>query len=304
MIGRIVEIETDGVHLSVDRGFLTVSQDRNKLGQVALDDISALIVHGHGSTFSANLINRLAERGTPMVMCGANHSPTALVWPIAGHHEQGHRMQAQADAGKPLRKRLWKDIVKAKINAQAWALHQRGERSGGLEAMAKKVRSGDPDNLEAQAAKRYWPSLMGPGFLRNRTAEGANSFLNYGYMILRAATARSILGAGLHPSLSIHHQSRGTALRLADDLMEPFRPYLDVQVCGLMDVAAVSLDKETKAILASITTLDLQGPLGASPLQVCMDRLATSLAQVYLGERDHLEFPAPPLSLDMASRRP
>ncbi|MEQ9042545.1 MAG: type II CRISPR-associated endonuclease Cas1 [Alphaproteobacteria bacterium] len=300
MIGRIVEVATDGVHLSVDRGFMKVSKEHEALGQVALDDIAALVVHGHGATFSANLAARLAARGAPMVICGSNHAPVALLWPMDGHYEQGLRMQAQAEASRPMCKRLWRDLVKAKITAQADILDVIGEKSGALRDFARQVRSGDPDNIEARAAQRYWPLMMGKTFKRDRSEGGANAFLNYGYMVLRAATARSILAAGLHPSLAIHHKSRGEALRLADDLMEPFRPFVDLVVRRLIGDACENLDREAKAALAAVTTMDLQGPQGASPLQTCLDRLAVSLAQVYLGEREKLEFPGPPLPLSAA----
>lgn len=301
MIGRIVEVAAEGVHLSVDRGFMKVSKERELLGQVALDDIAALIVHGHGATFSANLAARLAARGAPMVICGTNHAPVALLWPMDGHYEQGLRMQAQAEASMPMRKRLWRDLVKAKIAAQAGALDAAGERSGALLGLARQVRSGDPDNFEARAARRYWPLMMGQTFTRDRNGGGINAFLNYGYMVLRAATARSILAAGLHPSLSIHHKSRGEALRLADDLMEPFRPFVDLVARRLAAEGREELDRDAKSAIAAVTTMDLQGPLGASPLQTCLDRLAISLAQVYLGEREKLEFPGPPLPLSAAA---
>ncbi|MBT4907459.1 MAG: type II CRISPR-associated endonuclease Cas1 [Rhodospirillaceae bacterium] len=300
MIGRVVEIATDGTHLAVDRGFMTVSRERERVGQVALDDISALVVHGHGATFSANLVARLSERGTPMVICGANHASVSMLWPADGHHEQGMRMQAQADAPKPLGKRLWRDLVRAKVIVQADVLDAVGERAGALRDLAKSVRSGDPENIEAQAARRYWPLMMGENFSRDRGAPGINAMLNYGYMVLRAATARSIIAAGLHPSLSIHHQSRGTALRLADDLMEPFRPHVDIVVRRMDEAGAGDLDRDVKARLAAVTTLDLEGPKGASTLQTCIDRLALSLAQVYLGERDRLIFPGPALPLATA----
>ncbi len=293
MIGRIIDVASDGVHLATERGFMTVSKDRDQLGQVALDDIAALIVHGHGITYSANLTTRLAERGTPVVFCAPNHTPIALLWPMDGHYEQGRRMQAQAEAGKSVRKRLWQHLVKAKVLAQANALEAFGQNGGALKNLAAKVRSGDPENIEAQAARRYWSLMMGTGFKRDRDAKGANAMLNYGYMVLRAATARSILAAGLHPSLSIFHQSRGTALRLADDLMEPFRPRVDEIVKRLINNETETLDREAKAALTAVTTLDLEGTKGVSPLQTGLDRLATSLAQVYLGERNDLELPGP-----------
>jgi len=304
MIGRIVEVASNGVHLSVDRGFMAVSRKRERIGQVALDDMSALIVHGHGATFSATLLTRLAERGAPVVMCGSNHLPVALVWPINGHYEQGLRMEAQAAASKPTHKRLWRDLVKTKLLMQAAVLDASGSTGAPLRDMAKRVRVGDPENLEAQAARRYWPALFGPEFRRNRAEAGRNAYLNFGYMVLRAGAARSILAAGLHPSLSIQHVSRGTALRLADDLMEPFRPFVDWRVVQLDAKDVVELDPEAKAALAGVMSINLQRPAGVSSLQLCLDRLATSLAQVYLGERKTLELPCPPVDPDPAMRSP
>lgn len=301
MTGRLIEVATDGVHLSVERGFLSVKQNGAGLGQVPLDDIGGLIVHGHGATFSANLLARLSERGVPMVICGANHVPVSVVWPIDGHHAQGYRMEAQARASLPLRKRLWRDIVRAKISAQADALAAFGERDGALRDLARRVKAGDPENLEGQAARRYWQRMMGPAFRRDRAADGMNALLNYGYMVLRAAAARSIVGAGLHPSLALHHSSRGSALRLADDIMEPFRPHCDVAVRILTESGTTEVDREAKAALAALTTLDLEGPFGAAPLQTCLDRLCISLAQVFLGERDRLDLPGP--SLPLAARQ-
>ena len=303
MVGRIVEVTTEGVHLSVERGFLSVSSGGEKRGQVALDDIAALIVHAYGATFSVNLMARLSERGVPVVLCDQTHQPTALLWPVDGHYEQGHRMRAQADASRPLQKGLWRELVKAKIKAQADMLALIGMNPGPLSDLAKKVRSGDPDNIEAQAARRYWQAMMGDAFRRDRNADGVNSLLNYGYTVLRAATARAILAAGLHPSLSVHHQSRGTALRLADDLMEPFRPYVDIVVRRLAVAETIQLTPETKAELAAVLTMDLQGPMGASPVQTCVDRLASSLAQIYLGERKSLELPGSPLALSAIGGR-
>ena len=295
MIGRIVEVNTDGAHLAVHRGFMTVNLGGEEVGKVALDDIAALVINCHGATWSANLTVRLSERLAPIVVCGSNHSPVALFWPIDGHYEQGRRMQAQAEASLPTRKRLWQAIVKAKVVAQADALDAVGKPSERLRRLSKKVRSGDPDNIESMAARQYWPLMMGNNFRRDRTEQGANALLNYGYMILRSAAARSILAAGLHPSLSIHHQSRGTALRLADDLMEPFRPLVDNIVVRLVKGSNVKLDREAKTALSSVTILDLEGPKGASPMQTCMDRLSKSLARVYLHKKGNLEFPGPPL---------
>jgi CRISPR-associated protein Cas1 len=301
MIGRIIEVASDGIHLSSSRGFMVLSEGREEKGRVALDDLSALVVHGHGATFSANLVARLAERGVPMVICDKTHSPAAFVWPVNGHFEQGLRMEQQALAGKPLKKRIWKALMQAKIEAQGKVLDAVGENGNPLRDMSKRVRSGDPENIEAQAARRYWRLMMGDEFRRDRNEAGVNAMLNYAYMILRAGTARSIIAAGLHPSLSIHHVSRGQPLRLADDLMEPFRAYVDLHVRNLALTHEADLNPQTKTRLASILTLDLAGPKGASPMQACLDRLATSLAQVFMGERKDLELPGPPLELRLSN---
>lgn len=300
MPGQIVEISSEGIHLSVDRGFLKLSRSGDKIGEVALDLIEAVVVHGHGASFSANLCARLSEHGTPLVICGGNHIPVSIVWPVNGHHAQGYRLQAQAEATATLKKRLWKDIVTAKITAQAAALDQLGTPMPGLRLMARQVKSGDPDNQEAQAARRYWKHLFGDEFRRDRKAAHHNALLNYGYTILRSGTARAILAAGLHPSLAIRHESRGEAFRLANDLMEPFRPWVDAVVFRLIARGEMDVTRESKVALAEVMRLDLQGPRGASPLQTCLDRLAGSLARVYLREATKLEFPGPPLSLSQA----
>ena len=305
MQNRIVEIASDGAYLSVARGFLVVKIAGNKGGQVAIDDMAALVIRGHGASFSINICARLSEANVPIVLCGADQRPASVIWPVAGHFEQGLRMQAQADAKKTLRKRLWAQLVAAKVRGQAAALQLTERPHKDLIAMAKRIKSGDAENIEAQAARRYWPRLMGIKFRRNRDQPGVNAALNYGYSVLRAATARSILAAGLHPSLSLHHQSRGEALRLADDLMEPFRPWVDLVVHNLF-VKAEDLTGELEAgqkqKLVEVLAMDLQGPDGFCPLQICIDRLAQSLVRVFLKEQKQLEFPGPPLPLSAAVR--
>lgn len=299
--GRIIDITSDGVHLSVTRGFMKISKDREQIGQVALDDISAVLIHAHGATFSANLVIRLAERGAPMVMCAANHSPIAFVLPVRGHHAQGYKMRAQADTTKRRRGRIWRDLIRAKIVAQGDVLDACGKNGQPIRHLHRRVKAGDPDNIEAQAARRYWPLLFGPDFRRDRSLGAINAHLNYGYTVLRAATARSILGAGLHPSLSIRHVSAGDALCLADDLMEPFRAFVDLVVAGLDVDEEQELTAEAKASLAAVVDFDLIGPKGASPIRVCLDRLCVSLAQMFAGEVDRLEFPGSPLPLMVAN---
>jgi CRISPR-associated protein Cas1 len=292
MLGRIVELATDGGRLGVERGFLTITSTTG-CGRVALDDIEAVIASARGLTYSNAALAALAERGAPLVICGRDYTPAAVLMPISGHFEQGLRMAAQASAAKPINKRLWAQVVRAKITAQAEALEQIGAPSARLRRLADTVRSGDPDNLEAQAAQAYWPAFMGKEFRRDRTAGGVNSLLNYGYAVLRAATARAVAAAGLHPSLSLHHQSRGDALRLADDLMEPFRPAIDLIARSLRDEGMLEVTPEAKVLLAGALHLEYSALNGRSTLSNCLSRLSSSLARVYLKEDDRLEFPRP-----------
>lgn len=299
---HIVEIASDSAHLSVHRGFMKIEQGGCEIGRVAFADIGAVILRGHGSTLSVNLCARLSEIGAPMVICGSNQSPSSLLWPIQGHFEQGRRMEAQAAISRPMRKRLWRNLVMAKITSQASVLAATIGADPRLERMAREVLAGDTTNLEAQAARRYWPLLMGTGFQRDRQEDGINAALNYGYTVLRAGTARSILAAGLHPSLSVHHQSRGDALRLADDLMEPFRAFVDLMVWQMQQEGCITdLGRDEKQRLAAVLTLDLPGRDGVSPIQIWLNRLALSFAKICMGEAKTLDLPIAPSPLDLQS---
>lgn len=297
MVGRVVEVATDGRHLAVDRGFLTVAEKGAEVGRIPLDDLAAVVANAHGLTYSNNLMVTLAARGVPVVLCGPNHRPAAVVWPVDGHHAQAGRMSDQARASAPKKKRLWQQIVQAKILAQAATLVAVGAEAGGFRLLARKVRPGDPGNVEAEAARRYWPLLFGPEFRRDTDGEGLNGLLNYGYAILRAATARAVMAAGLHPSLGLMHANRGNALVLVDDLMEPFRPLVDREVHRLRREKMCEICSETKAALARIMIVDLPTAEGMSPLMTCLDRLAHSLAKAYAGDSDRLVLPQTGLPL-------
>lgn len=276
---RIVDISTDNVHLSAHRGFLIIALKSEELGRVSLDDVAALIVHAHGVTWTTNLVVKLAERGAMMVLCAANHAPVAMTIPIDGHHAQNARFRAQWDTPKPFLKQAWKAIVTAKVRNQAGLLSALGRPEGeALAYMAERIRSGDPDNIEAQAARRYWPALMGEGFRRDRGAEGANALLNYGYTIMRAMLARAVVAAGLHPTIGLHHANRLNAFALADDLVEPFRPLVDAVVRQIVDEGTHEVDRAAKARLAALISADVELMGVTSPVSVAAQRLAQSLA--------------------------
>ena len=296
MLGRIVEIAEDRRHLSLHRGFLLVeatAPPRAEVGRVPLDDIQAVIANAHGLSYSHNVLVALGQRGVPFVLCGANHLPVAVLAALDGHHLQARRFDAQLAASLPTRKRLWAEIVKAKLSRQAATLEAAGASRAPLQALVAQVRSGDPANLEAQGARRYWSLLMGDGFRRDQGAGGANSLLNYGYTVLRACTARAVTAAGLHPTPSLHHANEGNAMRLVDDLMEPFRPAVDLRVWRMVQQGRTEVAPDTKRELVAAMFDELPTEVGTAPVMVCAQRLATSLAQVYLGERRRLDLPVP-----------
>ena len=296
MIGRIIEIASEGRHLTRDRGLMTVSKDGVEDGRVPLDDIGVLLCNARGLTYSNDLMAELARRGASVVLCGDNYLPTAWIWPLEGHHVQALRMRCQLEASLPLRKRLWQALVKAKIAQQAIVLELMGVSGAEVEELARRVRSGDPDNVEAQAARRYWPRLFGSAFRRDRFGPMPNPLLNYGYTVLRAAVARAVVSAGLHPSLGIHHSNRNNSMCLVDDLMEPFRPMVDYTVAELVSHQREEMTIDVKRDLAAVLVMDIATERGTTPLQTCLERAAQSLAQSFESGKPGLILPERPLA--------
>lgn len=277
-----MEVADEGRHLSVFRGFLKVTQDDTELGRVPLDDITALILSGHQITLSKNLMVELSERKAIIVVCGENWHPISYTLPFDAHYESAGTLRDQISAPKPLKKQLWKKVVQAKINNQVLILQRHKPETKvikRLEMLRRKTKSGDPDNTEAQAAKLYWPELMGNQFRRDRSSADINGFLNYGYTVLRAATARAVCAAGLHPSLGIHHGSRVNAFALVDDLMEPFRPLVDSVAKNIYSDGdkKAGLTAEKKRALAAVLREDMVTDVGISPVINCLAKLAQSM---------------------------
>ena len=295
MIGRVIEIASEGRHLARYRGLMTVSHDGAEDGRVPLDDIGILLCNARGLTYSNDLMTELARRGTAVVLCGPNYLPTAWLWPLEGHHVQALRMRHQLEARLPLRKRLWQAIVRNKIDQQTNILEMLDLPTDGFQSLVRRVKSGDPDNVEAQAARRYWPLLFGRDFRRERYGPVPNPFLNYGYTVLRAAVARAVVASGLHPSLGIHHSNRANVMCLVDDMIEPFRPLVDYTVFRLVSDGHRELAAETKAALAGTLTMDMVTDRGTTPLETCLERAAQSLANSFETGKQPLIFPARPL---------
>jgi CRISPR-associated protein Cas1 len=299
-VDQIIDIATDGRHLSRDRGFLKVSENGTEIGRTPLDQIAGIIVHAHGTTWSTSLLIELAERGAPVVLCAANHAPKSVLMPLEGHHAQGARLRAQWQTKAPLVKQAWKQVVAAKVAMQAAALDSICAPSAPLSMMIRKITSGDSTNIEAQAARYYWPRMMGPDFRRDAAREGENALLNYGYTILRAATARAVVAAGLHPTIGLFHANRGNAFALADDLMEPFRPLVDCGVRTLVARSGVQVDTNAKQTLARLIATDLPLGDGVTPVSVALIKLATSLGQSFESGKLALALPRPPDALTLA----
>lgn len=301
MSRHIVEIAADRRMLRLNRGFLAVSEeDGAKVAEIPLDDIQAVIVSSPAAMLSTRVISALSSHGAPIVITGRNYLPSAIVLPLNGHGDTAGIQSDQIAASAAHRKRLWQQLVRAKINGQAWAL--RGHQETGdpdnrenvarhLDALQDRVRSGDPDNIEAQAARVYWTALLGADFRRDTDAGGHNAALNYGYAILRACVARACVAAGLNPALGVFHSNRHNPLCLVDDLMEPFRPVVDRTVAGFADEDLNELDPTIKRRLSALLDLDLPGKRGMSPVRQCALRLAQSVASGFSEARPDPDLP-------------
>ncbi|WP_082093468.1 type II CRISPR-associated endonuclease Cas1 [Demequina sediminicola] len=292
MIGRVVEVVEADRRITVEYGNLIICSSTLRIGQVALDDIQSVVLNPHGATISAGAIAALAERGVPVVVVGRNFAPIATVLPMFGHHEISRRIEIQSAISQPARKQAWRQIVRAKIGMQALALEAYGIDSAPVRNLVARVRSGDPENLEAQAARLYWRRLFGPDFRRDHDLPGVNALLNYGYAIIRSATARSIVAVGLHPSLGVHHRNTGNPMCLVDDLMEPFRPLVDVRVRAIVEEDPdACVEPSTKKMLVAILSTDVSLATGSSPVSLVIHKAAHSLVQYHLGESKRLAFP-------------
>ncbi len=296
MVGRIVEVADDHRELCVNHGHLVIMDStppRSRLGTIPLDDILAVISHARDVTMSSEVCVALAARAIPLVVCDSTFMPVAMLLGLQTHHVQASRIEAQASATRPTRKRLWARVVRAKLSQQAAVLEAIGASASVVKRLAGSVRSGDPNNLEGQAARRYWPLLFGPQFRRRRDEGGINAFLNYGYAVARAGMARAVVGAGLHPSLGLHHSHDENPMRLVDDLVEPFRPLIDFAVWELVRRGESALTSANKRVLVRACYQDVATDAGETPVFVAMQRLAISVAQVLTGTRDALDLPVP-----------
>lgn len=296
MTDRILDVSEAPARLRVRSGQLII--ERRSLADVStpLAEVAVIVVSHPQVNYTQAVLSGLAESGGAFVACNSQHLPVGMFLPLNAHHAQTARFIAQAAASVPTKKRLWKAVVRAKIRAQAATLNTLFGSDNGLAALVGQVCSGDSTNVEAWAARRYWPRLfIDSNFRRNRDNEDQNLLLNYGYAVLRAIVARAICAAGLHPSLGIFHHNRSNAYCLADDLMEPFRSTVDLAVAEYMSEADdfLGVDSDAKRqIVGALTGRFLMGGELCTLFEVSA-RLAGSLADVFLGNRRDLELPDP-----------
>ena len=258
---------------------------------VPVEDIGVVVLEHPQTTVTLPLLNALSDNNAAVVLCGGDRMPNAMLLNLDSNRTQGESYRAQIEASEPLRKGLWKQIVEAKIRNQAALLDKLGRDGGLLKPYWSNVRSGDADNREGAAARVYWSELFGRGFVRSREGEAPNNLLNYGYTILRAAVARALMGSGLFPAFGIFHRNRYNAFPLADDVMEPYRPYVDEAVFGLFARGESRLTAQTKQELLRLLFADTRFADLVRPLDVGLSLTTSSLAKCFAGTKKKIAYP-------------
>lgn len=291
---------SQAARLSLADNQLLVRREEDEV-RLALEDIAWIVLDTPQATLSTALIAACMEAGIVLVTTDTKHMPSGLLLPFHRHHRQAGVAALQLAASGPLRKRLWQAIVARKIENQAAALDRLGCAGGGtLREMARLVGSGDPDNVEARAARHYWSRLW-PEFTRDDEGDTRNAALNYGYAVMRALVARGLVAAGLLPCIGVHHASAANAFNLADDLVEPFRPFVDLAVHGLNGgrPSRESLSLEERRTLTSVPLAPALWPDGKATLLVASERTAATLVTAFEnGSASGLHLPSVPAADD------
>ena len=270
----IIEISSNNKELSAKRGFLCIKEHSETIAEIPLDSICALMATGQAIVFTKNLLSALCDNGIPLIIINENYTPVGILTPLIGHSRQMVVQQAQVNTSRPLEKQLWKSIVQEKIRNQSRVLDKYG-MDNKIKHLPLSVQSGDTGNIEGIAARMYFPALFGENFLRIHHHPGINSFLNYGYAVIRGAMARLVVGAGLNPSHGIQHHNQLNPMCLVDDLMEPYRPIVDAIVYdtfGGVDDPTHELMPDDKRRLAGILESSIKTHTGTSPLITIMQR--------------------------------
>lgn len=293
MIKRIIDIGSPA-RLTMKNRRMVIDRDGFEPAAVPIEDLGVLILDHPAITPTLSLLAACAENNVAVLICDGKHMPGSVLLPLAGNSLHSRTIARQVEITESARKRMWRSIVQAKIRGQAMALRHATGNDQPLRAYAARVRSGDPDNIEAQAARVYWQRLFGPAFRRDTDAPGVNALLNYGYAVMRAAVARAVVGAGLHPSLGLHHRNQYNSFCLADDLIEPLRPAIDLRVrslCKLLQQDEPEMTTENKRALLEILNYHFTINGQCLPLMAALHRYAASVRGAISGEEKRVEIP-------------
>lgn len=291
MIKRVVEI-SNPARLSLKNRQMLVEQGNLKIVAVPIEDIGVLILDNPQIVYTQGLLVFCSENNVAVVICDKRHLPSAMLLPFEGNNLHAKTIAQQIRVAEPVRKRLWKEIIKAKIKGQSKVLYYITGNNP-FSSYLSKVRSGDPDNIEAQVSRLYWRELFGRDFKRDYDMQGINSFLNYGYAIMRAAVARAIVSTGLHPSLGLHHHNQYNSFCMADDLIEPLRPVVDLKVYKFFVNSdhKTELTTDYKRVILELLSSNFIISGTKFPLMVALHRYAASVRKIICKEDVKLEIP-------------
>lgn len=263
---------------------------------IPIEDIGVVVLDNRRITITSGAMEALLENNCAVITCNQKSMPVGLLLPLCGNTTQNERFRSQLEASLPLRKQLWQQTIKQKILNQEHVLRiNTAQETNCMRVWSNDVRSGDPDNLEARAAAYYWKNVFTtyPNFVRDREGTPPNNLLNYGYAILRAIIARALVGSGLLPTLGIHHHNRYNAYCLADDIMEPYRPYVDQLVLDIIqcNLEISDITRDFKMQLLGIPMLDVVINGKRSPLMIAAQQTTASLARCFAGESKRISYP-------------
>lgn len=259
---------------------------------VPIEDLGYVIIVNNQISLTIPLMNALVDNNTSLIICGNNQMPHSMLQPLEANTVQAEVYRAQIEASLPLKKNLWKQIIEAKIKNQSKLLNKLGKDGNLIVPYYRNVKSGDSDNKEGAAARIYWKQLFGEDFIRNRDGGDPNAVLNYGYAILRAAVARALMGSGLSPAFGIFHRNRYNAFPLADDIMEPYRPFVDECVYNILTLGECELNTKVKSELVKVLFCDTYFPKMKRPLDVALSMTTASLVKCFSGEVKSIVYPS------------
>ncbi len=292
MIKRIIEVQNQS-YLHLKNKQLIIEQHHEQVAQIPIEDIGVLILEHCAISLTQPLIIACQKQNVAIVFCDQKHLPYATILPLSeGHTLHQKVLQLQIHITEPVRKGIWKQIVQQKIKNQAIVLRSYGKSAERLDKLTQEVKSGDTTNIEGIAAQYYWKSLFGSSFVRDQEATGINALLNYGYSIVRAGVARSIVGSGLHPSIGVFHHNQYNGLCLADDIMEPFRPWVDAMVYDrVIHDKTIEITTPVKTPFLKLMSEPVTYQGKHMPMMVSLHYLMADLKRVMQKEIKKLNFP-------------